>query len=1010
MKKNVCLKSRLIASAALCVFCLTAPDIIPGTGCGVAYAQTLTVKGSVKSLQGEPLIGAAVLLKGQAQGTITDTDGKFSLSASKGQMLEVSFIGFQTKDVVVDSQVLDIILSDDTNFLDDVVVIGYGSLQRKDISSSITSVNAKDFNKGSYTSPAELLQGKVPGLVVTYDSDPNGTGSISLRGASSLREGAAMEPYYVIDGVPGVDLSLVAPEDIESIDVLRDASATAIYGSKAANGVIIVTTKKGRGEKVSVTYNGYVSFENPAKMLDVMSADELRSYAKANNFELPNDMGANTNWAKEVLRTGFTHNHNISLAGSAGKSQYSASINYRNKQGVFPNSGMERLSARSFVQTKCFNDRLEISASLNASIRNGKWVPSSNGNGESVYQSIYYFSPLCPVRNEDGTWYDGTGVVSQNYNPVAMLYENNYNGKNKFIQGVVRGALTIIDGLVWNVTASYQNHQNLYNGYDSINSQLAASASKHGLAGRSVTESSKKQLETWISYDKLFAETHKLGLMAGYSWEQDDNGDGFGLSAYNFYDDSLKYYNIGLANNIDINDIYANKLSTLRMISFYGRVNYSFDSRYILQATIRRDGSSAFGVNNRWGTFPSASFAWRAIQENFMKNQKVLSDLKFRIGYGVSGNSLGFDAYTAREIYGASGWFSYTDASDNTSRYRTIAATNNANPDLKWERTAMLNVGIDFGFLNNRITGTLEFYDKNTSDLIYWYPVSTNRYPYNTMTANVGNISNKGVELSINAIPVETRNFRWSTNFNISHNKNLVTKMSNETYSVDYVNMGNPKIGGYSNATVQRLQEGYPIGQFFVYEWAGYDEAGKSIFNDYDENGKLVGTTNNPGEDDKVAKGNAQPVVSFGWNNEFTYKNWSLTAFFNGVAGNKVYNGPRNYFSSITLVTTGKNALRSVMTDQKFTDDCAQCPSDRYLEDGSFIRLSTLQLAYNFGKLGNWVNSLQIYAIANNLFCITKYSGTDPEVSLGGLTPGIENQETRYPRTRSFLFGVNLNF
>lgn len=1010
MEKKSCFKRRLIALASLCAFSLSASSLMPDSGYGMAYAQSQTVNGVVKDSHGEPLIGAAVLIKGQNQGTVTDVDGKFSLAARNGQVLEVSFIGYGTKEVTVNGGFLEVVLSDDANFLDDVVVIGYGSLQRKDISSSITSVKADDFNKGSYTSPAELLQGKVPGLTVTQDSDPNGTGSISLRGASSLREGAAMEPYYVVDGVPGVDLSLVAPDDIESIDVLRDASATAIYGSKAANGVIIVTTKKGKGEKASVTYNGYVSFEKPAKRLEMMTADELRSYAKANDFELPNDMGADTNWADEVLRTGFTHNHNLSIMGSTEKSQYSASINYRNKEGILPNAGMDRLSARSFIQTKCLNDRLEVSASLNASVRNGRWLPSANGNGESVYQSIYYFSPLCPVTNPDGTWYDGTGVVSQNYNPVAMLNENHYQGKNKFIQGVVKGAFTITDGLVWNLTASYQNHQNLYNGYDSINSQLAASASKHGLASRSESESEKKQLETWISYDKTFADVHKLSIMGGYSWEQSDSGDGFGLSAYNFYDDSLQYYNIGLANVIDVNDVYANLLSTLRMISFYGRVNYSYDSRYIFQATIRRDGSSAFGVNNRWGTFPSASFAWRAIQEEFMKNQKVLSDLKIRIGYGVSGNSLGFDAYTARETYGASGWFNYTDSKDNTSRYRTIAATNNANPDLKWERTAMLNVGVDFGFLGNRLTGTIEFYDKETSDLIYWYPVSTNRYPYNTMTANVGNISNKGIELSLAAIPVQKKNFIWRTNFNISHNKNLVTKMSNDTYSVDYVNMGNPKVGGYSTTTIQRLQEGYPIGQFFVYEWAGYNDAGISVFNDYDENGNLTGTTSNPGEDDRVAKGCAQPLLSFGWNNDFSYKNWSLTAFFQGVAGNKVYNGPRNYFSSLTLVTTGKNALKSIMTDQKFTDSCAQCPSDRYLENGSFIRLATLQLAYNFGKIGNWVNNLQLYATGNNIFCLTKYSGTDPEVNLGGLTPGIENQETRYPRTRSILFGVKVNF
>lgn len=1011
MKKTI-LKNRLLALTALFAFSMGAPQILPDAGYGMAYAQTQqTIQGVVKDSQGEPLIGAGVLIKGSSNGTVTDADGKFTMTAQSGQILEVSYIGFVTKEIKVDGKFFDITLEEDNNLLDEVVVIGYGTLARKDISSSISTVSSKDFNSGSYTSPAQLLQGKVAGLTVTQSGDPNGGGSISLRGASSLRDGSAMEPYYIIDGIPGVSLSLVSPDDIETIDVLRDASATAIYGSKAANGVIIVTTKKGSREgRVAVNYSGYASWDKAIKQLDVMTADELREYAKTNNFTLPNDLGANTNWQDEVLQVGFGQNHNVSVSGGGSKAQYSASLNYYKKDGVIKTSGTERLTARSFVQAKAFNDHLEVSASVNASIHDNNWFVTNGGSSESPLFSMYSFSPLCPVKNEDGTWYDGTGVVSQNFNPMSTLYENTSHSKSKTIQGVGKVAATIIDGLVINLTGSYQNNQYLYDMYGTHNSQLTNVASKNGLASRSENESSKKQLEAYVTYDKLFRNNHKLGVMAGYSWEQNDDGDGFGLSAYNFYDDSTTWYNFNLANSFNVNDIYSYQLSTLRMISFYGRVNYSFDSRYIFQATIRRDGSSAFGTNNRWGTFPSASAAWRIIQEPWMKNQKAFSDLKFRVGYGVSGNSLGFDAFTARETYGPSSWFDYTDAQGQTARYRTIVATNNANPDLKWERTAMLNIGLDFGFFNNRLTGTIEFYNKETSDLIYWYPVSTNRYPYGTMTANVGNINNKGVEVTLRGTPVQKKNFSWNTSLILSHNKNNVTKMSNDIYSTDYINMAYPGVGGFSSQCVMRLEEGSPIGTFYVYEWAGYNEAGISQYNDYDADGNLIGTTISPGEEDRVKKGCAQPKMTLGWDNTFSYKGWSLTAFFQGTFGNDVYNCTRNYFSNVTLAAIGKNALASIMTEQKYTDSNAQCPSDRYLEKGDFFRLSNLQLSYQFGKLGKWLNGLQLYITGNNIFTITNYSGTDPEVYLGGLTPGMDNQETRYPLTRSILLGAKINF
>ncbi|CDD47232.1 TonB-dependent receptor [Bacteroides mediterraneensis] len=977
-----------------------------------AFAQ-LTVTGRVQSKSGEPLIGVNVVEKGTTNGTVTDLDGNYSLRTEKGKTLVFSYIGFLTQENVVKGARMNITLLEDTETLDEVVVIGYGSMQRKDVTSSITSVKAEDLNVGVVTSPAQMLQGKVPGLTVANTSDPNGSASISLRGASSLRAGEAMEPYYVIDGVPGASLSLIAPDDIESIDVLRDASATAIYGSKAANGVIIVTTKKGKKDgHTSVSYSGYVAWDKTMNSLDMMTADQLLDFASKNNIDLSPyydvNNPANTNWQDEVLRTGFSHNHNVSINGGNEKTSYSASINFMDRQGVVRGTSMDRLNARSFVQTKALNNRLELAFSVNASVRNSSTGPTG-GNGQSVLDAMYYYSPLVPVKNADGSWYGNT-QISQNYNPVRMISEDRYDTKEKLLQGTAQATLHIIDGLDWNLNLSYQNQQYIYSNYNSSKTELPSVASRNGQADRSTLENTRKQMETYLNWNHTFADTHKVGVMLGYSWEQADNNDGFGLKVYNFYNDDLTYHNLGVANNISINDVISNNLSTLRMISFYGRVNYSYKSKYLLQATVRRDGSSAFGVNNRWGTFPSVSAAWRITEEDFMKDQSVFDDLKLRVGYGVSGNSLGFDAFYSRPIYGATGWFTYVDANGTSSQYRILGATRNSNPDLKWETTGMFNIGVDFGFLNNRLTGTIEYYDKRTSDLIFDYAVSTNRYPYGWMTANVGDISNKGVEITINAVPVKTHNFTWSTTLNLSHNKNVVEKLSNDMYSVEYSDRANPDVGGYTSTQVQRIMEGSPLGQFYLYEWAGYDENGGSIFNDYDADGNLIGTTDAPSDEDRRPHGSAQPKLTYGWNNDFTWKNWTLTAFFQGVAGNKIFNATRCYYNNVSLVSNGKNVLAEVAEGQNAHDSRAQAPSDRYLENGSYLRLSTLTLGYNFGKLGNWINNLRLYATCNNVFTITGYKGVDPEISLGGLEPGMDWRNTTYPRTRTFMVGVNVNF
>ena len=1002
---NVQLKKRwtLLQSVVFVMFLLSST---------LAFAQN-QVTGTVKDKTGMPLPGVNVLEKGTTNGSITDVDGKYIINVAKGKTLQFSYIGFTTQEVKVSSNQINVTLQEDLQSLEEVVVIGYGSMQRKDVTSSITSVKAEDLNIGVITSPAQMLQGKVPGLTVANTSDPNGAASISLRGASSLRPGEAMEPYYVIDGVPGASLSLVAPDDIESIDVLRDASATAIYGSKAANGVIIVTTKKGNKDgRTNVSYSGYVAWDKTMNSLDMMTADQLLDFANSNNIDLSPyydvNNPANTNWQDEVLRTGFSHNHNVSINGGNNKTQYNASINFMDRQGVVRGTSMDRLNARSFVQTKALNDRLELAFSVNASVRNSSTGPTG-GQGQSVLDAMYYYSPLVPVRNADGSWYGNT-QISQNFNPVRMINEDRYDTKEKLLQGTAQATLHIIDGLDWNLNLSYQNQQYIYSNYNSSKTELPSVASRNGQADRSTLENIRKQMETYLNWNHTFADAHKVGVMLGYSWEQADNNDGFGLKVYNFYNDDLGYHNMGVANNISINDVISNNLSTLRMISFYGRLNYSFNSKYLLQATVRRDGSSAFGVNNRWGTFPSVSAAWRITEEEFMKDQNVFDDLKLRVGYGVSGNSLGFDAFYSRPIYGPTGWFTYVDANGTESQYRILGATRNSNPDLKWETTGMFNIGLDFGFFNNRLTGTIEYYDKRTSDLIFDYQVSTNRYPYGWMTANVGDISNKGIEITINAIPVQTRNFTWSTSLNLSHNKNVVEKLSNDMYSVEYSDRSNPDVGGYTSTQVQRIMEGAPLGQFYLYEWAGYDENGGSIFNDYDADGNLIGTTDAPTDEDRRAHGSAQPKIVYGWNNDLTWKNWTLTAFFQGVAGNKIFNATRCYYNNVSLVSNGKNVLAEVAEGQNAHDSRAQAPSDRYLENGSYLRLSTLTLGYNFGKIGNWINNLRLYATCNNVFTITGYKGIDPEISLGGLEPGMDWRNTTYPRTRTFMVGVNVNF
>ena len=705
-----------------------------------------------------------------------------------------------------------------------------------------------------------------------------------------------------------------------------------------------------------------------------------------------------------MLRTGISHNHNVNISGGNGSTNYMISADLRKREGVIKMTGFDRFNVRSLVSTKTLKDHLTVSIGANMMYGKHFGVPSGN-EGASVLDAMNYYSPTNAIKNADGIWTVGSG--SKNYNPLALMEENKSETVWKRNQFVGKTALELWKGFVWSVNYSWSNYQSTYSAYNTRNSQLEGIGNKNGQATRNTYFGREQTFETYLNYDFKVGKS-KWGLMGGYSWEEKKNNDGFGLSVEGYYNDDLGWYNMSYAQTIlgVQNSVQSGYLEKVRNISFYGRVNYSFDSRYMLQATIRRDGSSVFGKNNRWGTFPSVSAAWNITEEKFMQNQHIFDNLKLRAGYGISGNAMGFDVYSSYNTYGASGTFVY-----DGKTYRTYGATKNANPDLKWESTGMLNIGLDFAFLKGRLNGTVEVYHKKTKDLIWSYPVSTTQYIYGWMDANVGEMTNKGIEFTLNAVPVRTKNFMWSTTLNLSHNKNTVDKMQNETFHTTNLTQGDPMVAGVSaDGWTQRIMEGEPIGTFYTYQYAGIVN-GRSEYYVLDENGNRTGeTTNNPSLKDRSITGCAQPKLNAGWNNTLTYKNWSLNAFITGVFGNDVYNSARAHYTAAQMFSDGKNVLKEFLSNP-VGDASSSLPSDRYIEKGSYVRLQTLSLSYTFRNCFNdWIQDLTLYGTANNLFTITNYKGLDPEVNMGGIDPGIDYRWSRYPHTRTFMVGVKINF
>ncbi|MBK1438876.1 SusC/RagA family TonB-linked outer membrane protein [Parapedobacter sp. ISTM3] len=972
--------------------------------------QPSRISGRVTDAEGIPLSGANVRIVEIDRTVSTDENGNFSINVQPASYtVEVSYIahlGQRTENVQVEAgktTLLNFELETTAESLEEVVVVGYGNASSKEISGSIASLPADKINKGPVTSVGQMLQGRAAGVVITRDGNPNGSPSITIRGTSTLRSGG-MNVLYVVDGIPMQEGAVMpAPNDIIAIDILKDASAAAIYGSRAANGVILITTRQGqKGEGKYINVDSWVNIETVAKRYEMMNADEYRKYVQDAGAAIVEgwDHGVDTDWQKEVMRTAQSHNQYLNLGGVSGGTKYDASVNFLSRNGLIKTSGVQRITARANVDQSILNDRISIGLTLNGSIADSDPIY----NQGTFLRSMLTFVPTINAQDENGVYMEDPS--RRDFNPMAMLEQVNIDSRDEKLLGSIRAKASIIKGLDYNLHLSYQTSRNSYGSY--AMKDYLPEYTRNGEAERSTSTMNSLVFENYFSYNTQI-DRHRIGAMAGYSWQEDNTGDGFQTTNVNFVSDATGYYNMNLGAPpagylVDYGN-YA--IKTLRMISFYGRVNYNFDQRYILQASLRRDGSSAFGRDSRWGFFPSVSGAWRIISERFMENQSIFDDLKLKVGWGISGNSHGFDPMISRLRYGTSGRF-YDAGTFQTG----IVPVQNENPDLKWEKTSMINVGMDMAFFNSRLILGVEYYNKLTSDLIWNYSVPLTEYLYGSMTANVGKIRNDGIEATLTATPVSTNIFQWNTTLTMAHNRNEVVSLSNDKFAIDNDIRRGPAGAGQSGGSSLIIREGYPLGTLFTHRFAGFEyedgstTRGHSLF--YDKDGNITAVPTDV--TDYHLLGNTQPKLTFGWNHNLSYKNWSLDLMFTGVLGHKVLNATLARLTYVSRTTHFNQPKYVLESGQPFGDTRSQFMSDRYIENADHLRLQNASLAYTFGiKPAAGVRTISIYANVNNAFVITKYRGIDPEVNMGGIDPGVDNNNF-YPMPRAFQIGAKLGF
>ena len=960
------------------------------------------VTGKVKDSSGEPVIGASVVVKGNnTMGTITDFDGNFMLDVPAKSVLVISYIGYVTQEVpTAGKNSLEIVLKEDTKTLDEVVVIGYGTQRKGDVTSSVASVKADNFVKGAVKDVGQLIQGKVAGLAITNpNGDPTGSTQIRLRGTNTIG-GANTAPLVLIDGIPG-ELGTVAPEDVESVDVLKDGSAAAIYGTRGTNGVILITTKQAKGVDINqVEYNGYVSTSLIAKKLDMLNADEFRTLYP------DQDHGADTDWIDEISRTPVSHVHNLSLMGGNSKTNYIANLNYASRQGIMKKSDFESFQGRIEVTHRMFDDKLKLKFGLFGKKNQMESTTSGGSFRGWVYGQATRRNPTDPVRNEDGTWNENVSKFEYE-NPLALLYEAEGNVKKTQLRYNGNIVYNPIKDLTLSAVFSYIR-DNMNRGYGETLNHI--SALRDGLAGWSSVGAytkMEKLMELTAQYNKEIG-AHKFSVLGGYSYNETDFEE-LWIDNYGFQDDYFGgWHNIGIGSALkDGKANIGSKKTPTNLIGFFGRATYSFKNRYLLMGALRYEGASQlWGTDNAWGLFPSISVGWRITEEAFMKNQKIFDDLKLRVGYGVTGSQpkdpfLG----VAMLKYG-----SYAFVNGNW--VQTIVPASNPNPDLKWEEKKETNIGLDFVSWGGRLSGSIDYYNRDVDGLIYEYGVPTPPNLYNKTMANGGTMRNRGVEVLVTVVPVQNKDFEWSTTGTFSLNSNKLISLSGSIFKsdYDYFNTGTVEYSGQV-ADSHRVQVGESIGNFYGFKVVDVDSEGRWIYED--RNGELVNYkdfTHAP--EDKHVIGNGLPKWYAGWNNTLRYKNFDLNVTMRGAFGFQIINGGRMNYENVKN-SRFENRLKSVndLVFGKHTLSPEVEPefNSYYVEDGDYWKIDNITLGYSFGQVGKYIKSLRIYGSVLNALTITGYKGIDPEVSTDGLTPGYDTRD-RYPSVRSFTFGVNVKF
>lgn len=966
--------------------------------------KKVKVRGVIKDETGEPIIGATVRVKGKSEGTVSDFDGNFSLDVTGDNTLQISYIGYQTQELAVGKQHhFSIVLEEDKKILNEVVVIGYGTQKKGDITSSVGSVKSEDFTAGAINDAGQLIQGKIAGLSVTNPSgNPVGGTEISLRGNTTIL-GASTNPLILIDGVPG-DFNTVAPEDIESIDVLKDGSAAAIYGSRGTNGVVLITTKKSKGNNINeVQYSGYLSLSTIAKKPDFCDANDYRQQIKDGLRDAAWDLGDNTNWIDAITRTGLSHVHNISFKGGNAQTNYIFNVNYRNLQGIFKRSDKEEFQGRAEVNHSMFDDKLRFNFQLLGN-QTGYTATSDGGsfNTYSWRQALIH-NPTEPIKNADGSWHENTGIFNYD-NPVSRIYE--CDGEQKISQTRFSSNITLapIKELTFNALFAYDKI-NQEGGYYETKKHI--SNVRDGMNGYASTGGSStvtKLVELTAQFHKNFGD-HTIQALAGYSYQESTYSNQYERN-YNFPTDLYSWHNIGVGQALKegLGTEYSYWLDT-NLIGFFGRLNYNYKNRYLLMASVRHEAASQLaGTDKPWGTFPSVSLGWRITEEKFMKNQKVFDDIKLRAGYGVTGSQPS-QSFLGVPLLGYGDYYLY-----NGQWIRALQPTQNSNDKLKWEEKHEYDIGADFSVLNYRLNVSIDWYYRLIKGLLYDYSVPSPPNLYTTTRANVGEMSNNGLEIMVNAIPVQTKDFKWETTITFSTNSNKLKSLSNDLYqtSSDYFMTGWIEEPIKTESHIVRI--GHKVGDIYGFKVVDVDESGKWIY--LDKNGNRVNYDDfTHSFEDKQILGNGVPKWYLGFNNQFRYKNFDLAINMRGAFGFQIMNGMRMFYENRSRQDWNRlrSAYDKVFGKAVLNTLCSEEFNSDYVENGDYWKIDNITLGYSFSKINKWIKALRLYASVNNAITITGYKGIDPEVSTSGLAPSYDNRDS-YPHTRAFTFGMNVTF